>query len=164
MKKIVFVISIIITTIAVSYGQNYQTSAGLRGAFVSGITVKHFIEPNTALEGILAGGVWGGGVTGLYEIHAQAFEVDRLYWYYGGGAHIHQWNDNFPQVESKAGSYLVLGLDGILGLEYDIEEIPITISADWKPFFNLTGFPGFWGYGGAISIRYTFPTKPGYGL
>jgi len=156
MKRTIGIVCILMITASFSFGQNYQTSAGVRGAFVSGISVKHFVEKSTALEGILTVGIWGAGITGLYELHAPAFEVERLYWYYGGGGHINQWNDNFPGVDNKAGNHLVLGLDGILGLEYDIEEIPITISADWKPSFNLTGFPGFWGYGGAISLRYTF--------
>jgi len=156
MKKSILLTIIVFLTLNTGFSQSYQTSAGIRGAFASGITVKHFIDNNAALEGILSAGTWGGGITGLYEIHAQAFEVERLYWYYGAGAHIAQWNDDFPGVSLKEGTHFVLGLDGILGLEYNIEEIPFTISADYKPSFNLTGFPGFWGYGAAISIRYTF--------
>lgn len=154
MKRILILLIFLLAGTTV-FSQDYKTSLGVRGAFTSGITVKHFIEENIALEGILSGGIWGGTITGLYEIHTRAFDVDRLYWYYGGGAHIAQWNDDFPNVDTD-GRRVVLGLDGIIGLEYYIEEIPFTISADWKPVFNLTGYPGFWGYGGAISIRYTF--------
>ncbi|MFP3860916.1 MAG: hypothetical protein ACLFUW_08850, partial [Bacteroidales bacterium] len=156
MKRILIIAILILAGTSV-FGQGYKTSIGVRGAFASGITAKHFIEENVALEGILSGGAWGGNITGLYEIHTPAFDVERLYWYYGGGAHIAQWNEDFYFPSSdRDGSHIVIGLDGILGLEYYIEEIPFTISADWKPIFNITGYPGFSGYGGAISIRYTF--------
>jgi hypothetical protein len=156
MKKKIIILTVFFAISIGSLAQTYRTSAGVRGAFVSGISVKHFIDDHAALEGILSAGVWGGGLTGLYELHAPAFDVKHLYWYYGGGGHLATWNSDFPGVDYKEGSHMVIGLDGILGLEYEIEEIPITISADWKPTFNLTGYPGFWGYGGAISIRYTF--------
>jgi len=135
--------------------QDYQTGLGLRGGYVSGVTVKHFLDESTALEGILSFGRWGFTTTGLYEIHANAFDVERLSWYYGGGAHIGSWNDYYPTL-SERGQYGVIGLDGIVGMEYKIEDIPITLSADWKPSLNLLGYTGFIGWGGAFSVRYTF--------
>jgi len=94
-------------------------------------------------------------MTGLYEIHARAFDVRGLNWFYGVGAHIGQWNDDYPLLDER-GSYAVVGVDGIIGLEYEIEEIPFTLSADWKPSLNLVGYTGFVGFGGALSIRYVF--------
>jgi len=41
-------------------------------------------------------------------------------------------------------------------LEYNFKEIPFNLGIDWKPVFNLTGASGFYGDGGAISIRYIF--------
>jgi hypothetical protein len=41
-------------------------------------------------------------------------------------------------------------------LEYNFKEIPFNLSLDWKPALNLVGSSGFWGDGGAISIRYIF--------
>ena len=154
MKKLCFLISLILTGSAI-YSQDYQTSAGVRGTFVSGLTVKHFTRQEAALEGILSFGQWGMTITGLFEKHAQAFEVEGLNWYYGGGGHIGTWNDDYPLM-SETGDNFVIGLDGIIGLEYKIQEIPICLSADYKPSLNLTGYPGFWGYGGALSVRYTF--------
>jgi hypothetical protein len=46
-------------------------------------------EPNsTALEGILGIRNHGLVVTGLYEIHQPAFNVPKLKFYYGFGAHV----------------------------------------------------------------------------
>ncbi|HAX94627.1 MAG TPA: hypothetical protein DCY25_11950, partial [Bacteroidales bacterium] len=75
-----------------------------------------------------------------------------------GGGHIGFWNgDNTYDRWGDAGTnYTVIGIDGILGIEYNFEEVPINIGLDWKPAFNLTGYSGFWGDGGALSIRYIF--------
>lgn len=154
MKKLLFIAMLALIGSTV-YGQDYKTAIGVRGTFVSGITVKHFIKEETALEGILSFGRWGMNITGLYEKHATAFDVEGLYWYYGAGAHLGNWNDDYPQLEEN-GEFVVIGIDGIVGLEYSIQEIPISFSVDYKPQLNLTGYPGFWGYGGALSIRYTF--------
>ena len=76
-------------------------------------------------------------------------------WYAGFGAHIGFWDGNNTRWGDDR-SYTVIGLDGILGLEYNFTEIPVNFSIDWKPSFNLVGYSGFWGDGGALSIRYIF--------
>jgi len=154
MKKLI--LSAILSLMATGvFAQGYQTGVGVRGGYISGVTLKHFIEEPVALEGILSFGRWGFNITGLYEIHARAFDVQGLNWFYGGGAHIGQWNDDYPLLDER-GNYAVVGVDGIIGLEYEIEEIPFTLSADWKPSLNFIGYSGFVGFGGAFSIRYVF--------
>jgi hypothetical protein len=91
----------------------------------------------------------------LYEIHNPAFDIDRLNWYYGVGGHIGFWDGKYDD-RFDAGNNTVIGIDGILGLEYNFKEIPFNLSLDWKPALNLVGSSGFWGDGGAISIRYIF--------
>ena len=154
MKRLFFILLICLSGSSV-YTQDYQTAVGVRGSFISGITVKHFIQEDEALEGILSLGNWGMNITGLYEIHARAFDVEGLYWYYGGGAHLGSTTDEHPYFDEK-GEFLVMGLDGIVGLEYNIQEIPINFSIDYKPQLNFFGDTGLTVYGGALSIRYTF--------
>lgn len=105
------------------------------------------------MEGILET-QWGGfDITGLYEIHNEAFAVEHLKWYYGFGAHL----GSYPAGEAPWGTAgAVVGIDGILGLEYSFHEAPINIGIDWKPTFNLIGNQDFRGDGGALSIRYIF--------
>lgn len=136
--------------------QEYTTGIGFRGGFSQGLTVKHFISDNTALEGILSTR-WGGfNITGLYEIHANAFDTPGLSWYYGIGGHIgYVSGEKNDRWSDKEGNYPVLGIDGILGLEYSFDEIPINLSIDWKPAINLAQNP-FWGDSGALSVRYIF--------
>lgn len=156
MKKLLFVLLIALFFGFKSSAQDYNTGIGLRGGLGSGLTIKHFLNGKSAVEGILDSRWRGFSITGLYEIHQQAFEVDRLNWYYGVGGHIGFWNGGNVSWADNHDDYTVIGIDGILGLEYNLDFIPINLSIDWKPAFNLSGYSGFWGDGGAISVRYIF--------
>jgi hypothetical protein len=156
MKKIGFTILLTLFTISFSSAQDYNTGIGLRGGFSNGITIKHFLSPNTAFEGIISSRWRGLELTGLYEIHNRAFNTDRLKWYFGFGGHVGFYNGDYPKWADPGLSYTVVGVDGILGLEYSFEEVPFNISIDWKPTFNFYGYSGFWADEGAISIRYIF--------
>ncbi|MCF8303758.1 MAG: hypothetical protein K9I94_10830 [Bacteroidales bacterium] len=161
MKRLMLILLIAGAGIMSSQAQHYQTAIGLRGGFANGITVKHFVGAQSAFEAIGSFRWDGFLITGLYEKHAPAFDTERLFWFYGGGGHIGFW-DNYdadtPWMDPDEDGYTIIGIDGIVGLEYDIKEIPLTISADWKPAINLVGDNSFWADGGAISVRYTLNT------
>ena len=156
MKKIIFVM-IVIAAATGLFAMDYGTGIGVRGGLSNGITVKHFINEKTAVEGLLSSR-WGGlNITGLYEIHnATAFDVTHLNWYYGLGAHIGFWSGKDVKWAEDDKDYTVIGIDGIIGIEYNFEELPFNIGLDWKPAFNLTGNTEFWGDGGALSLRFVF--------
>jgi hypothetical protein len=156
MKRAFFIITISLFCIFQSKAQDYNTGIGLRGGFASGLTIKHFLSQKKAIEGIFDSRWHGFSVTGLYEIHAQAFDTKRLNWYYGVGGHVGFWDGKYYRDYHNDNSYTVIGIDGILGLEYNFEEIPFNLSIDWKPAFNINESSGFNGDGGAISLRYIF--------
>jgi hypothetical protein len=157
MKRIIITCLLVFGLVSINYSQDYKTGIGLRGGWESGLTVKHFIGAKSALEGILATRWRGFEITGLYEIHNQAFKVDRLKWYLGFGGHAGFWNGDYTRGWGTSGTnYTVIGIDGILGLEYSFSEVPINLSLDWKPAFNFIGYSGWWADGGALSIRYIF--------
>jgi len=137
-------------------GQYYQTGIGLRVGAATGVTVKHFISSRHALEGILSTRWRGVTVTGLYEIHDDAFDAPGLTWHYGFGAHIGFWNGRYVKWAEDDINHGVIGIDGVIGLEYNFPQAPINVSLDWKPAFNLIGHSGFWGDSGGVSIRYIF--------
>jgi len=138
--------------------QFYKTGIGIRGAlFFSGLTVKHFIGEKAAIEGII-GERWGGvKITALYEMHNHLpfGKIDRFTWFFGGGAHIGFFKkDNPPWWDNKE-SYTIIGIDGIIGMEFTFEYIPISISLDYKPLIDLNyGYFGFREV--ALSVRYVF--------
>lgn len=150
----------------------YKTGIGLRAGLEGGLTIKHFIKGNKAIEGILSRG-WGyGGVrlTGLFEIQKPFPAAKGLSWFYGFGAHIGFFNGNYYGYYGHLGGgyydkhgvwhpngyqnyYPAVGIDGILGLEYQFAEIPITMGLDIKPYFDIIGRGNHFG-DGAFSIRY----------
>lgn len=156
MKKIGLTFILGICLLALGQAQDYNTGIGVRGGFANGLTLKHFIGPKTALEGIIASRWRGLELTGLFEIHNQAFKTERLKWYYGFGGHVGFWNGKYTKWGESQYSYTVVGIDGILGLEYSFAEIPFNIGIDWKPAFNFVGYSGFWADGGAVSFRFIF--------
>lgn len=149
----------------------YKTGIGLRGGWEGGLTVKHFMGDKKAIEGILSRG-WGWGgyrITGLYEIHKSFPGADGLDWFYGAGAHIGSYNEKYYGYKCYNGGYydnkgnwhpggcrryLTLGIDGILGLEYQFTEIPFTLGVDIKPYIDLVGWNDHFA-DGAFSLRYT---------
>jgi len=156
MKKILIVCLFVFGLSVLSYGQDYSTGIGFRAGFNQGLTVKHFVTPTSALEFLLATRWRGFEVTGLYEFHAPAFHAERLKWYMGFGGHVGFWNGDHAYWGEPGHEYTVIGIDGIIGLEYSFPDVPFNIGIDWKPSYNFSGYTGFWGDGGAFSVRYVF--------
>jgi hypothetical protein len=126
-------------------GYTYTNALGLRAGMTSGITYKHFFgQSGNAMEAIL--GIWPDalGITGLYEHHTMT-DVDGLNWYYGGGAHATMGNSrNFYAYDNgrkflyrySEANYAV-GVDGIIGIEYKVRQIPFAFSFDLKPYLEI---------------------------
>lgn len=130
-------------------GSTYRTALGVKVWDGGGISFKHFVNGNNALE--LIGYFWNRGsrITGLYEIHGPINGAAGLQWYIGPGAHIGFYN-------SKYGDGAFAGLDGVLGLDYKFNGAPINISLDWQPSIEFGAGRGFVGSWGGLGIRYTF--------
>lgn len=127
----------------------YKTALGVK-FYPGAVSLKHFIKPKAALEGL--GYFWNRGfrVTGLYEFHNDINGVEGLKWYVGPGAHVGFYN-------SKHGGGSSFGVDGVIGLDYKIREAPINLSVDWQPSIEFNGaYDGFSGNWGGLAIRYVF--------
>jgi len=159
MKKIILLagsIFILLTTQAQSKSaksSSYKTALGIKLWDGGGITFKHFFSDNNAGE--LIGYFWNRGfrLTGLYEIHGNFSDADGLKWYIGPGAHI-GFYDYYRNNNHIDGS--IIGIDGVLGLDYKFKGAPINMSIDWQPSFEFGDYVGFVGNWGGLGIRYTF--------
>ena len=130
-------------------GLGLRLEAGADGN--AGISYKQFLSARNAVEGLLLTDLNDGvEVSGLYMFQSRFPGSARdLRWYAGGGAHIGTWgkHDEF-----------VLGPDGILGVEYSFSDIPLSISIDWHPVFNIITEKNdrFWPAKFGLTMRYTF--------
>lgn len=134
---------------AQSNGSSYRTALGVKVWDGGGISFKHFVSGNNAIE--LIGYFWNRGarITGLYEIHGPISGASGLQWYIGPGAHVGFYN-------TRNGDGAFIGIDGVLGLDYKFNGAPINISLDWQPSFEFGDGRGFYGSWGGLGIRYTF--------
>lgn len=140
-------------------GSSYSTGIGLRAGYHPGITLKHFISSGNAIEGIMQFRYRGMSITGLYEMHKMAFDEPQFRWFYGLGGHIGFYGRpgyvGFKNGYRYDDQRVSIGIDGILGLEYAIQEIPFTVGLDVKPYLDIY-YPGFGWVDGALTVRYVF--------
>jgi hypothetical protein len=157
--------------ISISFGQLKNTSIGLRGGGISGLSVKMIDFDNQGVE-LLVGWQRGGArLTGIYQKYIPRF-TDRINGFYvfsgiGGHAGYVRIYDNryydqddpyYYRNKYKAYSrvFPIIGMDVMLGAEYQFESVPITISLDYKPYFEFFGGRTFrldlWDIG--FTIRY----------
>ncbi|NOT76066.1 MAG: hypothetical protein HOP08_14160 [Cyclobacteriaceae bacterium] len=167
MKKLLIVCSVaflgLLSTTQVNaqaMNQTYNTALGVKvWGDGGGITFKHFVKTDRAFEAI--GYFWSRGarITGLYEFHFDFPDAPGLQWYVGPGAHVGFYNnryyDNNPNNYPNSSAAFV-GLDGVLGLDYKFDGVPINLSLDWQPSFEFGDGRGFYGGWGGLGIRYTF--------
>ncbi|HEX6915166.1 MAG TPA: hypothetical protein VF145_07980 [Chitinophagaceae bacterium] len=158
-KKILFFLLITALSASPTLAQNtshsYQTALGVK-FYPGAITLKHFTQPNRALEGL--GYFWTHGFrfTGLYEIHGDINGAPGLKWYVGPGAHIQFWNNEWKKAYPNRDAGVGIGIDGVLGLDYKIGGAPLNLSLDWQPSFNFVGYNYFESGWGGFAVRYTF--------
>lgn len=161
MKRILLFTTLILITL-ISNGQDYKNAVGLRAGVPfgpSGATIRHFLDKTNAVEGILAANGFGTGITmtGLFENEHWTGYYPSLNWYWGLGAHAgfmdagaNRWAPN-----SYTGGGVV-GVDGIFGVEYTFDQIPLNLSVDIMPSFNIVGYTGFNFISSGVSARYIF--------
>ncbi len=151
MKKIIATFAFLFV-VSLAQAQRYENAIGLRGGYGSGISFKHNMGTFT-VEAIGAFRSFYSYFGVLGELYSP-LDVDLpgdFNLYYGGGAHlINTRYSVFAIPENNT----YFGVDGILGVEYEIPDYPLDVSLDVKPEFNFNGY-GI-GWGSAFSLRYEF--------
>lgn len=164
MKKTTYILLTLFAFLLISKqtkAQDYKMAAGLKfGGYENGISGKYFMDNSVALEGVLGFRQNGVVITGLYEINQEAFNVPQLKFYYGFGAHIGSIGQGTYRTfngsdRSYNNAQLLLGGDGVLGLEYIIPQSPIAISLDLNPRVELVTGP-FFDIAPGLGLKYVF--------
>jgi len=155
MKRTLTVILVLAALATGVQAQSYKSAIGLRGGDPSGITFKTFLNSTNALELIAGTGYWGHNfvITGFYEWQYPTDWTPNLDWFIGPGAHLGFWNDYY---RNDYGTGILIGVDGIIGLEYTLDDIPLNLGLGVGPSFQLTSGPGWGHWNGGFYVRYVF--------
>ena len=162
-RKLVL-ITLILFSSSIAMAQ-YDFAVGLRSGGTSGLTLKKN-NGSSAIEGIV--GFWSHGVslTGLWEKQQNAFDEPGFNWFYGFGGHLAFYGDKFDGRGGAAwynhphdiddGDFGI-GIDGIVGLEYKIPDVPLAIDISLKPYMEIVSEGGvFFSPDPGIGIKFAF--------
>ncbi|MGB0165886.1 MAG: hypothetical protein ACPF8V_03425 [Luteibaculum sp.] len=157
MKKSLLLAACILFCSASLFSQSYQHAIGLRGGLANGLTFKTFVGADRALELVVDPFVNGIELSGIYEVQKQnAFGAPSLDWYYGAGLSVGFYNGKrYGRVfdDRDRSSAAGVGALGLVGLEFIIPEIPISISGDLGPAINFSPY-GYVYFAAGLSVRY----------
>jgi len=162
MKKLFYAILLTgsILTVGSVNAQNsgYKTALGVRlsssNAMINNsISVKHFLNDKMAIEGLLSFGD-PLAIGALVELH-QPMTASGLTWYYGGGAYI-GFLKKVNTTTQKTTTDPNFGAQGVIGLDYKFNNIPLNLSLDWKPELNIVTDINFEPAAIGFTARFTF--------
>ena len=124
---------------------SYKTAIGVKVWNGAGVTLKTFLTERDALEFIGFFNTYGTRITGLYEFHGNLNTEGNLKWYVGFGGHVGLYKPNIT----------VIGVDGVIGIDYKFANAPINLALDWQPSLELKKDYGFNSNWGGFAIRFT---------
>lgn len=167
MKKLI-ILSLLILFASFAGAQSFERQLGVRLGTTPGINAKVVLNKKTAIQGIL--GFRKGGVQ-LYTLLEAYKLLDKnrnraWYMYFGGGGHIgyingynriRRWSNTSGYYwEEERASGPVFGIDAIMGVEYNLPVVPLSLFVEFKPMVEFQSFnkvrTNFWD--SAIGIVY----------
>ena len=136
-------------------GTEKKLGIGLGGGFVSGLSLKYFLSPSTALQVGIGGGANGTlGLSVDYLIHPFVLTEGSgvtIPLYFGGGIGLGRY------------AYLNNGTNGgginlhvPLGVAFELEKFPLDIFLQAEPGFGVSNNGTFFFWGGTSGIRLYF--------
>lgn len=149
------------------YAQNYTRDAGIRIDNSFYATYRQYQDDDQALEGMLC--MRRNGITlAIMKEYFQPFVArhvsENLYFEYGFGAHIgfrvmrkyKVLNRTYVLEERRFNP--LLGINGLVGLEYRFPEFPFVVGVDIKPYFEYSVVQIFdlYLHSVGVSIKYKF--------
>ena len=127
--------------------QQYKLAVGVRlssaqATVNNSISFRYFLNENRAVEAMASFDPDAIGL--LYEVYKPLGNAPGFQWFFGGGAYAaFKGND-------------VLGAQGVVGLDYKFQQIPLNLSLDWKPELNLVDNVNFEAAAVGLAVRFTF--------
>lgn len=160
MKKI---LSVVLFTAAIwsftpASAQDYKSALGVRlsssAAMVNNsVSFKQFISEKTAIEALFSFGD-PLALGAMLEFHKPLSAAGLSYFYGAGGyiSFIKTTNVNTGKTSSDPN----FGAQGIIGLDYKFNNVPLNLSLDWKPELNIVSDINFEPAAIGLTARFTF--------
>ncbi len=148
--------------------QSKKWAAGFRIGKSTGISAKFYANDSFSTEILLTHREKGLQVTGIAifeEGEVPFLGIDpQIFWYYGIGGHAGYYRftrnarDEAGNLVSQRRSRASVGVDGLIGAAWRPPNLPLDVSLDWKPYFDLflpvSMSEGLFDIG--VSVRYIF--------
>jgi len=165
MRKLYIIIFLLCLSSA-SFSQFYNKEVGIRFGYSSGITFRINLEESLSYEAQLNYRDHGGIFTMFRQQHRE-IGMDRLgnwEFIYGFGIHAGFYYTDTYKIfyrEIYFGSEFftpVIGMDGYLGIDYKLVDIPMSFGVSYQPYMELSLKQVFginlWDFG--FHVRYMF--------
>jgi hypothetical protein len=147
MRNFLIIIVLLFSTSSL-LAQKYERSAGVRIGYSNAVFFD--VENNNDLSTNRFMINWREGgkqFTAMKYFHQ--YKLNKLpaflSFYYGYGIHAGYVKWDQYKVDTEHGYYWekisapVIGLDGLVGVSYDLSRIPVSLTCDIKPFFDFWG-------------------------
>ena len=138
--------------------QDYKTALGVRLSSSNAmqnnsVSFKQFITEKSAIEVLFTFGD-PLALGAMLELH-QPLAAEGLSWFYGGGGYV-AFVKKLNTTTQKENTEPNFGGQGVIGLDYKFNNIPLNISLDWKPELNLVTDINFEPAAIGFTARFTF--------
>lgn len=156
MNKKNFLLSFLMMSLFyVSHAQVNERSIGARFGWGGDISYHHPLSSTTRAEIDLGlSGFKNGGFV-LTGIHQWLFAPNGGFNLFAGVGP--QVGSFYYDESDRKGYGLGLAVSGQVGVEYNIDEVPLQVSLDWRPSINVIAKTNNFAYQGfSLGIRYRF--------
>ena len=164
MKRLILVFIFLIAT-NLTFAQGFSRALGIRAGYTSGFEYRFYTNDLNSYKFLLGTRDHGVQLHALKEFHKyDLFDFAyQIVFYYGFGVHggYESWDVNYYRNQEHiydTRASVIAGLDGLAGLEYVFDAVPISAGLEVKPYFDLLGREIFdlQPFDFAFTIKYLF--------
>lgn len=164
--KNLYTIIILLCLSPAAFSQFYHKEVGVRGGYSSGITFRVNLEETLSYEAQLNYRDHGAIITMFRQKHME-FGMDRMgnwEFLYGFGIHTGFYYTDSYKILNRTIYFgrdiftPILGMDGYLGIDYKLVEVPMSLGVSFQPYMEISMKQVFginlWDFG--FHVRYLF--------
>lgn len=161
MKKLMLLVALAFG-LSFAQAQSDGPELGVRfgGGYGANLNAIDGVLPLGDVNRLHADLAFGNRVLSLDGLYEWQFAIGEGFTVYPGvGGSFWSWRGsdyiNGAGQKVSTGSYSTIAILGVIGIEYQIEPIPLTVGLDFRPAIGLTNDAGY-GNGWGLMCRYRF--------